>query len=218
LDTFTIVIVVLTVLFVIAVIVITLLNQQKRAKEILALAAQLGYQQGDERVSLETLGGFDLSTQGHGRGVNNLLCIKSNGATVSLFDFSASFGQRKNQRTQIETVLLMQSEKLHLPTFFLHPENIGTKIKSALGSMEDINFENHPDFSKAYALEGIEDVAIREVFNNSLLDYFAQHRGLSVEGQGGKLLYYRSGKRIQSKEVQSFIEEGLKMLKMFEGV
>jgi hypothetical protein len=84
--------------------------------------------------------------------------------------------------------------------------------------MEDINFENHPDFSKSYALEGVEDVAIREVFHSSLLDYFAQRRGLSVEGQGGKLLYYRTGKRIPAKEVPSFIEEGLRMLKMFEGV
>jgi hypothetical protein len=218
LDTITIAIVVLTVLFVIAVLVITLLNQQKRSKDILALAAQQGYQQSAQQVSLEDLDGFDISSQGHGRGVHNLLCIQKDGATLSLFDFSATFGQRKSQRTQIETVLLMQSEKLHLPTFYLHPENIGTKIQSALGGMEDINFENHPDFSKSYALEGVEDVAIREVFHSSLLDYFAQRRGLSVEGQSGKLLYYRTGKRIPAKEVPSFIEEGLKMLKLFEGV
>jgi Flp pilus assembly CpaF family ATPase len=49
-----------------------------------------------------------------------------------------------------------------------------------------------------------------------MLSFFEDHKGLTVEAKGSRLLYYRNGIRIRPDKIQYFITEGLEILKLFK--
>ncbi len=81
------------------------------------------------------------------------------------------------------------------------------KIGSAFG-YQDIDFASHPTFSKQYLLRGSDEMAVRNTFSDDLLAYFEQRKGLSAEGDGDRLVFYRISKRVPPKDISSFMEQG----------
>jgi len=61
---------------------------------------------------------------------------------------------------------------LRLPTFSLRPESFFHKIGAAIG-MQDIDFEEHADFSDNFVLTGDDEQLVRQFFDNGLLNEFA---------------------------------------------
>ena len=62
----------------------------------------------------------------------------------------------------------------------MRPEGMFDKIGSALG-FQDIDFESHELFSRSFVLQGSNEEAIRQYFDQSVLDFFAAKPGISVE-------------------------------------
>ena len=63
-------------------------------------------------------------------------------------------------------------------------------------------------FSKRYLLRGDNEESIRNLFNTRVLEYYEQRLGMSMEGDGVKLIYYRSSKRVPPDKIQDFLQEG----------
>ncbi len=55
----------------------------------------------------------------------------------------------------------------------------------------------------------LAEEAVRNIFTDGLLAYYDKHKGLSTEGDGDILMFYREGKKVPPQNIQSFIEEGL---------
>jgi hypothetical protein len=217
-DQVVVAIVIAVVIFVVVAAVV-LYGQQKRVKQLRAIAAQLGYQFVEQGPGLfDTLRGFPLFSQvhSHARTATNLLRGEADGAAATLFDYSYAVGQGKNQRYHTQSVLLFESERLNLPPFALRPEGFGQKVRGLLGQ-QDINFQEHPAFSSAYVLQGTSEAQIRALFDSKKLAFFAQRHGLCVEGDGGKLIYYRAAKRVSPKTIPAFVEEGRAVLRLLAG-
>jgi hypothetical protein len=81
-----------------------------------------------------------------------------------------------------------------------------------LFGFQDIDFDEHPVFSKKYLLRGRNVPAIRELFTEEVLTFYEGVDGVSTEANGNRLLYYRHGKRIKPLEIRDFLEEGFKAL------
>jgi hypothetical protein len=107
-------------------------------------------------------------------------------------------------------VISFQSSNLALPEFELRPENFLHKIGKVFG-FDDVNFESHPLFSKAYLLRGANEEAIRDLFTPKLIEFFEANGGISLEASKDGLIYYRAGKRIKPTDVRSFMEEGFRV-------
>jgi hypothetical protein len=130
-------------------------------------------------------------------------------------DYKYTTGGGRSSHTWYQTVLAIESDKLRLTRFVLRPENIFDKIGSVFGK-KDINFETAPVFSKRYILRGNNEESIRSLFNEGLLQYYEQHLGLSTEGDGTKLIYYRTSKRVPPDKIQFFLQEGYDLFNLFK--
>ena len=103
----------------------------------------------------------------------------------------------------------MLTPRLDLPRFALRP---GTVV----GYQEDIDFSAHPRFSASYVLRGQDEKKVRDVFGAEVLAFFEAQDGVSTEGSGNQLIFYRFGKRIRPEDVHSFIEEGFQVFQLFK--
>jgi hypothetical protein len=211
-------IVLILVVVVVGAFVATVVAGQRRVKAMREVAARLGYEYHETLTGLtDTLAGFALLSQGgfYSHKASNLLSGKADGVALTLFDDSWITGHGKNQRAHNQTVLLLSSERLNLPEFVLRPEGFFAKIQGAMGG-QDIDFGDQPAFSKAYVLKGIDEAQLRALFSEEKRTFFAGRTGLTVEGRGRGLLCYRAEKRVSPKGVQSFVEGGLAVVRLFE--
>ena len=216
--------VIATVLTVIAIVISLFLRHKKeRTAQFKQIADRMGflfYPKGDAAL-LENLAGLHLFSQGHSKKVSNLLRGVSGqrGVTaqveVGIFAYRYVTGGGQHSTTVTQTVIAFRSPQLHLPQFALRPENLFHRIGAAFG-YQSIDFDAHPKFSKKYLLRGNDEQKVREVFTHDLLTFFETEEGLSVEANGDRLIFYRGGKRIRPEDVGPFMEEGLRVLRLFK--
>jgi hypothetical protein len=208
----------LALVVVVAVLVVEWYRKQQRAKQLRAIAAQQGYAYAEDGTGLVgSLGWTGLFSHGvHSGQASNALRAEADGAAVTALDYRYTTGVAKNQRTVRQTVLILDSERLDLPAFTLRPEGLGQKLGGAMGQ-QDIDFQEQLAFSSAYVLQGSDEAQIRALFDAEKLAFFAERRGLSVEGDGHRLVYYRDHKLVSPKALQSFFEEGRAVLSLMAG-
>ena len=123
--------------------------------------------------------------------------------------------QRQHAHTFRQNVIYFRSPTLNLPQFALRPENLFDKIGDVFGG-QDIDFESHPKFSKSYSLRGSDEQKVRETFTDEVLFFFENQTGISTEGGGDQLIFYRAGRRIDPDQVSSFKQEGFRVFELFK--
>jgi hypothetical protein len=207
----------ITIAFFVAYFGLERYRKQRRTQQMRAAAAQLGYEFIDHEGSLAgALDGFALLARGRNQERSNFLRTRMDGTTVTLFDHGYITGSGRRQRTFRQSVLLMEPRALELPAFSLRPERFGEKLQGLKGR-PDIDFDNQPRFSSAYALEGADEARIRTLLSSEKLAFFAGHPGLGIESNGPRLLYYRPGKRVSPGAIPAFLAEGLAALNVLAG-
>lgn len=103
-----------------------------------------------------------------------------------LFDLSFSEGAFITKEDLKATFLLFKSPE-KLPVFVLDKEDFKSTLYQWAG-FDDINFTNHPDFSKRFNLRGNDRVAIRKLFHSELIYFFESHPIFHIESNGSHLL------------------------------
>ena len=88
------------------------------------------------------------------------------------------------------------------------------KLGSAIG-FKDINFQDHPDFSKRFHLTGQDEHAIRGLFTDDLIQYIQEGGKLAVEADGQSMIVYKSGTLRQAQDIPQFLEEALEVNNQF---
>jgi hypothetical protein len=208
---------IVTVIIIILILVIVSYYNKQRQKAFERLAETLNFTfsaKGDQST-LDAMRCFHLFSQGHSRKISNVLAGKFNDIPVTVMDYRYVTGGGKSSHTWQQTVITIESPKLALPVFILRPENLFDKIGSAFGK-KDINFETAPLFSKRYMLRGDDEPSIRVRFNQWIIDYYEQHPGLSTEGDGQRLIYYRTSKTVAPDKIESFLQEGYEIYGLFK--
>jgi len=116
----------------------------------------------------------------------------NDGTEIAIFDYSwKASRRRRRERGYYFSVFWAYCEDLRLPHFRLHPEvPLFHDVAKAFG-MQDINFENHPDFSRRYLLRGEDEAKIRLRFHPSFLNFLEQHPPCYAEGFGPQLVIWR---------------------------
>ena len=216
-------------------------HRRSQSSKLADLAQQMGWSFSDEDEDLlSNLWGFELSKETYWRVGREIADVLDPGPgrlasgqeyEVRMFRFwqdqpGYSHGTGKLQRKffpqsgrlPAQTVIWFRSPQLSLPGFIMSPEHVFNKIGSVFG-YQDIDFESNriaADFSKTYLLRGGDEDAIRSLFKDNVLDFFATHSGKPVlEGQGDRLILYTPMQLIRPENIAVFLEEGLEVFRLF---
>jgi len=201
-------------LVLIIAVVASVMMEKKRTQAFAQLAAALGLQflPKDTGELEKRHGSLPLFNRGRRRSATNYIHGEYGGVQIGVFDYRYTTGSGKQSHTWNQTLVSVQSPSLSLPEFTLSPEGFFAKLGSIFG-YQDIDFDSHPQFSKAYLLRGPNEGAIRDLFKPALLDYFEQRSGITVEGFGDLFVYYRASRRAKPPEIKDLITEGLATFK-----
>jgi hypothetical protein len=202
------------------VIVLTLVYharaERQRTEAMRAIADGFGfeYEPDPDLALLDDVRSMHLFAQGRRPQLRNMMWGTTHDLGVAIFDYTYTIGGGKNQQTIAQTVIRFLAADLSLPAFTLRPESFWHRLGQFFG-LHDINFDTHPVFSKAYQLKGKDEEAIREVFTDEVLEYFEDHPGLSVEAAGPRIVFYRSGTRVEPDKIRELMEQGFEVLAVF---
>jgi hypothetical protein len=208
-------IVALVIIGVIVALVVNARWERQRTEALAAVAAGLGFDffpKGDDRLVGE-FGPFHLFQIGRAKTIKNFMQGAAQGLTISLFDYFYTTGSGKSQHTTVQSVFVAHRAGMNLPAFSVRPKSFWDRIGHLFGT-KDVEFESHPAFNKTCLVKGTDDVAIRAVFSEPLMDYFVAHPKVQVEGTGERLMYYR-GERVKPEKLRDFMAEGFEVLNLF---
>ncbi|MEC9094586.1 MAG: hypothetical protein VX438_17890 [Planctomycetota bacterium] len=157
---------------------------------------------------------FKLFNLGRSRKMTNVILGETEIIKVAIFDYSYTTGSGKEQSTANQTVVAMESNELNIPSFTMRPEHLFDWVGSAFG-FQDIDFDDHPQFSKLFVLKATDESSVRDFFDQELLDFFTERKGITFEGIPGRFIYFKAGRRTKVEDMKSYLEEGYSVYSAF---
>lgn len=189
---------------------------KKRAAAFKNVANEMGFEfehKGKDHIS-DIANRFRLFDIGSYRRVRNLLHGELSDLRIRIFDYSYTKSSGKRSRTYRQSVVAFDMPARNLTKFSLRPETLFHKLGSVIG-FKDINFQDHPEFSKRFHLTGKDEQAIRELFTIDLIHFLEARGKLAVEADGQSMIVYKSGSRSKAQEIPQFLEEALEVCNQF---
>lgn len=130
----------------------------------------------------------------------NILSKYGEHARYEVSDITLSEGAMQAQHDTVLTVLYVSELEVNVPDFALEPEGLWSKLSEMSGG-KDIDFKDHPEFSRHYYLRGENEQAVRNFFNDSLIKFFEEHEEIHVECHKHKLLIYKKRDVLNIEEI-----------------
>ena len=185
-------------------------KKRSEALEYIATSLNLSFKRKNDNSLIGAHDYFVLFSKGHSKKISNLMTGSTGDININIMDYKYTVGSGKNSSTHLQTIIIVQSAHLHLPTFTLSPENFFHKIGGMFG-YQDIDFASHPKFSKQYLLRGKDEDSIKETFSNEVIEFYEKDKTLRTEGCDDKFIYYKGVKRLPPKEIQFFLQETINL-------
>jgi len=210
----------LTAGFVSLVVVIILMVrhfEKKRTAALSVIASEIGlaFSATQDDNLLAGMQDFSLFNKGHSRKMRNVMKAEGETTTLAIFDYQYTTGGGKHQRCHSQTLISLESDSLSLPRFTLWPERLLSKLGAMIGA-QDIDFVEHPEFSKSFVLKGDDESAIRDFLDVEKLDFLAERKGAYIETAPDRFIYFR-GKRRKPERIRELMTEGYSAYAMFGG-
>jgi hypothetical protein len=123
---------------------------------------------------------------------------------IEISDITLTEGARMAEQDTKLTVAHVSDLDLIIPEFALEPEQLWTKF-SEFSSGKDIDFQNHPEFSKKYYLRGNSENQVREFFTERLITFLESSENIHVESHKNKLLIYKKRDELDTTEIQELV-------------
>ncbi len=202
-------------LIIVGVLVGAVVAERKRRQALEQAAGELGLAF-ELRLSDFDQGIFNqyqLAQQGRGRAASNAIVADSGDLRLVIFDYKYTTGGGKSQTTHRQSVVLVTSPSLRLPSFSLAPENFFHRFAEMLG-FPDIDFDDDPEFSRRFLLKGPDEAAIRTLFDARRRAAFLKLPPVHVEGSGAGFIVYHPRKRRQVAQLRSLMEDGFAMFRL----
>ncbi|MEQ8786580.1 MAG: hypothetical protein RIC55_09790 [Pirellulaceae bacterium] len=202
------------VLLIVVAILGNMQYEKQRREGIQKVADELGlpfFPNGDPTL-IAQLGMFNLFSQGRSRKIFNMLHGDTEEIGLGIFDYQFTTGSGKNSNTWKQTVVYFNSPNLNLPQFAMRPQSFFHKIGKMFG-YQDIDFDTHPVFSQNFILQGANEASVRALFTPELLTFFEGKTGISLEGQGAHLVFFRHNSRTKPDQLRDLMNEGFTVFK-----
>ncbi len=134
------------------------------------------------------------------------------GGDVLLADYEYTTGYGRNRRVHRQTVCVLRDAKLDLPHFVMHPERALIDRIGAWFGATDFDFDDDPEFSRAFVLSGDDEAAVRALFDPSVRTQLMQlgERRLFLEGSGHALVLHR-GRLVPPAAAGGLLEQAVQV-------
>jgi len=150
---------------------------------------------------------FEPFNEGRRRRWGYTITGSKNQAPFCAFEYHWVTGSGKNSSAHRLSGVVWERDDLALPTFALSPEGWFSRLGQMFG-MQDIDFEESPDFSKMYRLRGPDETAIRKLFSPEIRQFFAATAKQNVAGGGRFLFWWQSGQLPPAERLDEWLEQG----------
>lgn len=192
-------------------------SERKRVLQDLAYSHEMTFLEKDEWGMRALLKDFSLFKIGHSRRLFNILYSATDflEEKVSVFDYRYTLQAGNTPVNHMQTVFFIQSKKLALPQMLLKPENFFHTVGAWFG-MQDIDFEEFPEFSDKYLLQGEEEELIRETIDDNVARFFLVQKKWAMESVGYFLVLYKHQNLLESHEVSHLLEKGMELYKYLQ--
>lgn len=172
-------------------ILMAAISAKKRRDQLEAMAREHGwyFERNDQQV-VDALSEFPLVKKGRARHASNVLLCGEGADTTWVFDYRFTIGAGQQNRVVRQTVVAFPYLDVNLPAFELQPEHLLTRLAETFGR-QDIDFPQFGTFSSSYSLRGPDEAAIRQLFNEQVVDALCRDKPLFVEAGGSCLMIYR---------------------------
>ena len=173
---------------------------------------------GDDEYGLnKLLGDFRLMSIGTNRKIRNQIKITTDKHSdeIRIFDYYFTVSTGNSHVRYKQSCIFFRSHSLCLPHFLLRKEHLGDKIMSLLG-VKDINFSNHPDFSRLYYLKGKDKDYIHAYFDHQKIIEFIMNRKYQsgMEGINYFLLIHSNKKLMKTNQIKHWYQENQKFYEL----
>lgn len=168
-------------------------KRRRQAIEQYAIDKGFSYER-DDNGQRRPFGHFALFARGQGRHSTNHL-LRSDAVTglqVLLADYHYSTRSSKNNNsTTRQTICLIKHPQIDLPQCSLRRQ---VRLLDSLGRLfggQDIDFDDDPEFSRRFVLQGIDEAATRHAFDTTVRDWCCRQKpNLQVECLGAAILVH----------------------------
>ncbi len=184
--------------------------EKKRREKLLELAKGLGLEiawQLDP-ADHQRFRRFEISQKGRVQHVKTVLCAYTGQTRMVVFDYEYVKGHGKNRVNRIFSMVLCTDARLKVPKLALEPESWGTAIASFIG-VQDIDFDDDPEFSKAFQLQGTDEASVRQFMNPSRRKAILAHPAMHLEADGDTLLIMQPHFRLDAENVRKYMAQAL---------
>ena len=189
------------------------LSRKRRGYQLARLSVALRLRPEHDTSSLQTSGLLDTALlESASARCRNILRGEVRGAEVLVFDYVVKGGGRWHTP---DSVAFFRLKDKQLPPFELRPR---------ISSKDDRGFEfdSHPHFNEVYAVTGGDESLLRDLFKESLLEYFerAENQSWAIASKGDWLAvtFWPLGDRehiLTPKEVMGFVEDAKELCFLF---
>jgi len=206
------------VILLVAVIILMVRHfEKKRTAALSVIASEIGlaFSATQDDNLLAGMQDFSLFNKGHSRKMRNVMKAEGETTTLAIFDYQYTTGGGQHQHCHSQTVISLESDSLNLPCFTLWPEGLLSKLGAMIGG-QDIDFVEHPEFSKSFVLKGDDESAIRDFLDVEKLDFLAERKGAYMETGSNRFVYFR-GKRRKPEQIRELMTAGYTAYALFGG-
>jgi MFS superfamily sulfate permease-like transporter len=135
----------------------------------------------------------------------NLLSKYTDFGKVEISDITLTEGARMAQEDTKITVVHVSDLDRSIPDFALEPEGLFTKF-SEITFGKDIDFSDHPEFSRRYYLRSDDEASARKLFDERILGFLEQHAGMHIESHRSKLLIYKRRALLDADDIHEVLQ------------
>lgn len=190
---------------------------KKRREAWMAVAQQLGftYERKQSGVS-RGFGYFKIFSLGYSKGCKNILSGPFRSQEATLMDYQYTTGGGKNRSTHRQTLCVLKNPEIDVPHCFLRRQS---KVFDFLGKVfggQDIDYDEDPEFSKTFVLQGENEAATRRLFDLRLRQRFMKlaQTNLQVEIRGNTLLIHK-GRTLKPEDANTLLQQAHEIMGYF---
>lgn len=188
-------------------------QKRLRTEAMRYTASRIGmeFSESDEWGFKALLRDFELFNKGRRRRFTNVMSksIGLLGDKINIFDYQYTRSTGKSATTHRQTVFFVQSKELGLPEMLVYPEHIFHKVGEMFG-MQDIDFEEWPEFSRKFLVQG-DEWRIRRLMDENIAKFFLIEKHWCVESIGFYLIFYRKKRLVKPKSIQTLFSKGMNL-------
>ncbi|MBN2587839.1 MAG: hypothetical protein JXA64_06675 [Candidatus Fermentibacteraceae bacterium] len=191
------------------IIWIVLMVEKKRTAAWEAIAGRLGAQFTPKGSGEFTLFPFQLFNSGTSRKMKNHMKWESEGVTVHLADYQYTVrtytGRSNTSKTYKQTICILEKQGLDLPRTFMRRQVAFLDWMGNKFGAQDINFEEDPEFSKAFVLKG-DETRTPQIVGPEMRQHLLQNRGqFKTLEMNGPAIMVNFGKRRKPEEYADLV-------------